>query len=177
MKVNVGSKNPVKVQAVGDTFKLYPDLFPNLVVEGIDVQVEEFGQPLNVDDIFKGAIDRAQKAYTDCDYSVGLESGFIKVKDCRSGYMEISGAVIFDGKEKYYGLSCAFEWPKDVTDFVLAGKGDASLAYRELGYTDSQKRGAQKGGILAELTDSRLTREDQIKQSLITALIYLEKKL
>jgi len=176
MKINVGSKNQVKVQAVADTIKLYPKVFIDPQVSGIDVKVEEFGHPNNINEIFKGAIERAKNAFHNCDYSFGLEGGFIEVKDCPSGYMEISGCVIFDGKNKYFGLSSAFEWPINVTKFVLEGKGDASLAYRELGYTSVQKRGAEKGGILGELTNFRLTREDQIKQSIIMAMIYLEKK-
>lgn len=176
MIINVGSRNPVKIQAVKDTLLLYPKLLPNIEVVGVDVKVEEFGHPININEVFKGAIERAEKAFNNCSYSIGIESGFISVKDCPSGYMEISGCVIFDGKNKYFGLSSAFEFPLKITKFILDGKGDASLAFRELGYSKATKRGAEKGGILADLTDFRTSREDQIKQSLITALIYIEKK-
>jgi len=44
-----------------------------------------------------------------------------------------------------------------------------------MGYTDSAKKGAETGEIIGVLTDMKMTREDQIKQSLIMALIYLEK--
>lgn len=174
MKINVGSKNQVKVQAVIDSIILYPNIFPNPKVNGIDVNVAEYGHPNNIDAVFRGAMERAENAFQNCNFSIGLESGFIKVDSCPSGYMEISGCIIFDGKNKFYGLSSAFEWPIKVTQFVIDGKGDASLAYKELGYTNVQKRGAEKGGILGELTNFRLTREDQIKQSIITAMIYLE---
>lgn len=176
MKINVGSMNKVKVDAVNSSLLLYSEIFPSPEVRGIEVRVEEFGHPIGIDSIFSGATDRAKGAFDNCEYSVGIESGIFPVKSCRSGYMEITGCVIFDGQDSCYGLSPAFEWPTKVTEFILSGRGDASLAFKELGYTANQKLGASSGGIIAELTNFRVTREEHIRQAIIMAMIRLERK-
>jgi len=175
MKINVGSKNQVKVNAVIDTLKRYSNLFKNPIVEGVDVNVPEFEHPKNIKEVVESAIERAKNAFKNCDYSFGLEGGLIEVPSTESGYMEINACAIFNGLKTYIGLSPAFEWPIKVTKLILANKADASLAFKQLGLTNSNKLGAQKGGIIGVLTENRMTREDQIKYSIIMALIYLEK--
>lgn len=175
MKINVGSKNQVKINAVSDTILLYKNIFKDPVIKGVDIQIEEYGHPKSIDEIYKGASSRAKASFKDCDYSIGLEGGLIAVPLCKSGYMEVSGCVIFDGKNEYFGISSGFEWPIKITKYILDNKGDASLGFKEFGYTTSNKQGAEKGGIIGVLTNNRITREDQIKQSIIMALIYLEK--
>lgn len=174
MKINVGSTNPVKIQAVIDALRLYPKKFNHSKVNGIDVKGSNYDHPINIDQVIAGAVDRAKQAFKDCKYSFGLESGLIKTSHTNTGYMEVSCAVIYDGNSFKFGLSPGFEWPKDVTKFILDRKGDASLAFQKLGYTKSVKKGAEKGGIIGQLTNGRMTREDQIKYSLIMALVDTE---
>lgn len=57
---------------------------------------------------------------------------------------------------------------------ILKGEADGSQAFKKLGITDNEKLGAAPGGIIGFLTSGKLTREEQIKQSVITALIQLE---
>ncbi len=175
MKINVGSQNKTKVQSVKDTLLLYPDLFPNPEVTGLEVNVDLFGHPKNLQETTKGAVQRAKESFTDCDYSFGIEGGLIDVPDSVTGHMEIGVCAIYDGTTIFLGLSPAFEWPKKVLDFILEGKGDASKAFKELGLTDHEKLGAQEGGIAGFLTKGRMTREEQTKFSIITALIQLEQ--
>lgn len=175
MKINVGSKNKVKINAVKDALKLYPDLFKNPIIKGVDVNIQKFGHPKNFRETIDGAINRAKKSFNNCDYSIGSEGGLIKVHKTESGYMEINVCAVYNGSKTYIGLSPAFEWPVQVTKLILANKSDASLAFNQLGLTNSRKLGAQKGGIIGMLTNGRMTREDQIKYSIIMALIYLEK--
>jgi inosine/xanthosine triphosphatase len=174
MKINVGSKNKVKLQGVKDTFSQYKGTFPKVEIRGVEVNIEEFGHPQGIDQIMNGAIDRAKQAYRDSDLGIGLESGLIKVPGSRTGYLEIGAAVVYDGKETYTGLSSAFEWPKDVTEYILNGKGDGSQAFKALGYTRSDKQGAENGGVSGQLTEGRITREETIVESLIMALIALK---
>lgn len=174
MKINVGSKNAVKVSAVRETLKLYPNLFQNLEVLGTDVSVEEFGHPIGFDSIINGSNDRAKESFKNCSYSIGLESGLVEVPKTKSGYMEISACTIFDGGNLYHGLSSGFEWPLSVTKGILSGDGDASKLFKDLKITNSNKQGAEEGGIVGVLTNNRMLREEQIKQSLVLALIYLE---
>ena len=93
----------------------------------------------------------------------------------KSGFMEVSACAVYDGKNICVGLGPAFEWPREVTNAIVRGESDASQAFRELGLTNHEKLGASEGGIIGFLTGSRLTREEQVKHSIIMALIQLER--
>lgn len=174
MKINVGSKNQTKVVAVKEAAALYPRLFSNPEVAGVDIELELYGHPKNIGETIEGAIERAKKAFINCDYSFGLEGGLIEVPFTKTGYMEVGACAIYDGKNFHLGLSPAFEWPKGVTELIVSGKADASQAFKELGLTNEEKLGAAKGGIVGFLTEGRLTREDTLRSSIIMALIHLE---
>ncbi len=174
MKINIGSKNQIKIKSVKEAVALYPNLFPDAETEGIDVNVELFGHPKCLEETVSGAIKRAKAAFNNCDYSFGLEGGLIKVPFTKTGYMEIGACAIYDGKNICLGLSSAFEWPKKVTELIVSGGLDASQAFKQLGLTDREKLGAVDGGIVGYLTHGRLTREEQTRQSIIMALIQLE---
>ena len=174
MKINVGSKNRTKLTSVSDAVNLYPKLFPNPEIVGVDVEVELFGHPKDLKSTIEGAISRARQAFKDCDYSFGLESGLMEVPLSKTGFMEISACAIYDGKDLYTGLSPAFEWPKKVTDLILEGRADASQAFKQLGLTHHDKLGAVEGGIIGVLTDGKMTREDFMKYSILMALVRLE---
>jgi inosine/xanthosine triphosphatase len=175
MKINVGSKNQTKIAAVRQAVILYPDLFPKPKVCGIDVPIERYGHPNTIAKIVEGARNRAQKSFTDCRYSFGIESGFIEVPYTLTGYMEIAACVVYDGTDFYTGLSPAFEWPQKVTEMICTDSIDGSEAFRRLGYTTHEKLGAASGGIIGYLTNGRLTRERCTVDSILIALIYLEK--
>lgn len=174
MKINVGTTNAVKIAAVKDAVSLYPKLFPDPEIGGVEVKVELYGHPKNISETMEGAIGRAKQAFVNCDYSFGLEGGLIEVPRSRSGYMEVGACAIYNGKEFYTGLSPAFEWPERVTEMIFKGQADASQAFKQLGLTEHEKLGAMPGGIIGFLTDGKLTREDFTKYSIIMALVRLE---
>lgn len=176
MKINVGSRNEVKINAVKETVSMYPEIFVDAEVVGVDVDIEEFGHPKNINETTEGAIQRAKNAFKDCDYSFGIEAGLIEVSNSKTGYLELGACAIYDGKDIYLGLSPAFEYPKKVVEMIISGEADASLAFYKLGLTKHEKLGAIEGGISGYLTNSRMTRELQTKMSIITAMIRLEKR-
>lgn len=175
MKINVGSKNTTKIQAVKEAVELYPNIFKDPVIVGIDVNVDLHGHPKTLKETIDGAIMRAKQAFTDCDFSFGIEGGLMEVPYTKTGYMEVGACAIYDGRNMHLGLSPAFEWPKKVNDMILTGSADASLAFRQLGYTTSEKLGNEPGGIVGYLTGQKLTRENFSKYSIIMALIRLER--
>lgn len=175
MKINVGSKNKTKIQAVNDAVMLYPNLFPDAEIVGMEVQVEEFGHPKSIKETVEGAIERAKKVFDNCDYSVGLEGGLIEVPYTKTGYMEVGACAIYDGKNFYLGLSPAFEWPLKVNEMIISGEADASQAFYKLGLTEHEKLGAIDGGIIGHLTGQKLTREEFTKYSIMMALVQLER--
>lgn len=175
MIIHVGSTNGTKIEAVRAAIALYPKLFPEPKIIGVDAHVPLFGHPKNLRQTIGGAIKRAKKVFCDCDYSIGLEGGLMEAPFTKSGYMETSACAIFNGKDVYIGLSPAFEWPGNVTKLIVEGKADASQAFKLLGLTDHEKLGAVRGGIVGPLTDGRCDREDFMKYSIMMALIQIEK--
>lgn len=80
MKVAVGSKNPVKINAVKIAFqKVWPE--EEWVVEGIEVASGVTKQPMSTRESIKGATNRAKRALRalQADFGVGLEGGLQKV--------------------------------------------------------------------------------------------------
>ena len=175
MRINVGSKNPIKIKAVEDAVKLYPHLFPKPAITAVDVNVPLYGHPKSLKETVQGAITRAKEAFVNCDYSFGLEGGLMEVPFSETGFMEVGACAIYDGKKIHLGLAPAFEWPKKVTDLICSNKADASQAFKQLGLTHHEKLGAIEGGIIGFLTNNKLTREDFNKYSIIMALVRLER--
>lgn len=174
MHLNVGSKNEGKISAVTQAVILYPALFPNPVVTGVEVKVDLFGHPKSITDTVNGAVNRAKNAFIDCEYSFGIEGGLMAVPYTLTGFMEVGACAIYDGTDIYIGLSPAFEFPKKVTEMILLGQADASLAFKKLRLTMEEKIGATGGGIISFLTNQKVTREDLTKFSIMMALARLE---
>jgi inosine/xanthosine triphosphatase len=172
MNIGVGSKNKTKVNAVAEILRDYP-MFAGAEVVGVDVKIEQFGHPKSLEETVAGAIDRAKQAYTDNDYSFGIESGLMKVPQTKSGYMEVAVCAIYDGKQIHMGLSQAYEWPKKVTDAILHKGMDGSQAMRAAGLTQHEKLGEHEG-FVGIFTKGRMNRTDYNKAAVVMALMHLE---
>jgi len=172
MKLNVGSKNKNKVEAVKEAAALYPDLFPNPEVVSAEITIEQFGHPKSLDETVQGALNRAKEAFANCSYSFGLESGLMAVPHTKTGYMEVGVCAIYDGKNFHLGLSTAFEWPKQIFELIVNQGLDGSQAVKATGLSDQEKVGAANG-VINILTKGQTTRKDQIKASVLMAIIHL----
>ena len=174
MKINIGSKNKAKTDALKEILKEYPD-FLNAEVVCKEVSSGVSGQPKSLQETIDGAIKRAKNAFDNCELSVGLESGLMKVPETKTGYMDVTVCAIYDGKISHLGLSSAFEYPVAITKYVLENDVELSDAYRDLGFTVKEKIGEEEG-IIGVLTKGRLDRKEYTKQAIRTALIHLENK-
>jgi inosine/xanthosine triphosphatase len=172
MKVGVGSKNRTKVDAVAECLRDYP-LFLGADVEGVAVQVEEFGHPKSIEETVAGAIDRARQAQEGRDYGFGIEGGLIAVPYSKTGYMEVAACAIYDGTNAHIGLGPACEWPKDVIDGILNKGLDGSQAMKAAGITKDDKVGENKGFIHI-VTKGRMDRTAFNKAAITMALVHLE---
>lgn len=173
MKINVGSKNQAKVEAVREILQDYPRL-KDAEVLAMEAKSEVADQPLTLEETMRGAINRARNAFVDCAYSIGLESGMFPVPHSRTGWMDIGICAIFDGQEFYFGTSSAWEFPdKAITDLIINQGFDMSRAAHKIGLTDNPAIGSAEG-VIGILTKGRLTRKEYTRQSLLTALIHLE---
>lgn len=175
MNVIVGSKNRVKVDAVRETLTLY-DAFAKARVRGVDVPSGVSEQPISIDEIIQGAMNRARAAFVDCDYSVGIESGLMQIPLTKTGYMDTTACALYDGKEFHLGLSPCVELPKRVIDKAIHESMNLNDACRSAGLTDKRKLGNEEG-FVGILTGGRITRKEYTKQAIIMAMVHLENDM
>ena len=174
MRINVASKNPIKVEAVKEIVKEY-DFLKDAEIVSLEASSNVSTHPLNIGDTVEGAINRAKNCFKDCNYSFGIESGLMNVPHTKVGSMDTTACAIYDGKKLYLGLSSGFEYPPIVTKMIREGV-EASEAFRRLKLTDHVKIGATEGGIIGLLTKGRVKRKDYTKQAIYNALIHLENQ-
>ncbi len=172
MRVNVGSKNDVKVNAVKEILLNY-NLFLNSEVIGVEVSSNISEQPKSLKETIQGAMNRAKNSFQNCEYSFGIEVGLMEVPNTKTGYMGVCCCVIFDGKNYHTGLSSAFEYPKEVVKLIFNNGLDAAQAFHKTGLTKNTRLGAYEGAI-GLLTNGRLIRKEFTKQAITNALIHLE---
>ena len=172
MRINVGSKNQVKVDAVKEIIKDY-DFLSEAEVFSLEVTSGVYKQPTSTDETIQGAMNRAKSAFQNCKYSFGIESGLITIPNTKTGYMNICACAIYDGKDYHLGLSSAFEYPTKVTKLVFSDNLEIDEAIYKAGLTNDKRIG-RSGGVIGYLTKNRLKRKEYIKQAITTALIHLE---
>ena len=173
-KIIVGSTNQVKVQALEETLQLYPCMHP-YKIHAHEVASQVSDQPLSLEETVQGAINRAKSSFKDCDFSVGIESGLLKVPYTVTGYMCITVCVIYDGQQCHVGLSSAFECPPKITSLMVDKGLDMNQAFYQIGLTKDQKLGSSVGAI-SILTDGRIDRISRTKEAIVMALIKLERQ-
>ena len=119
MKVIVGSKNPVKLNA---TKNILTKIYDDLEVTAIEAESEVSDQPFGLDQTIQGAINRAENAFSEeYDLSVGIESGLMEIPNSITGYIDLQWCAIFDGEKITLGVSSGFEYPPNVIKEVLNG--------------------------------------------------------
>lgn len=173
MKINIGTKNEIKTGALREIIAGY-DFLKNAAVEGIDVGSNVADQPRSLEETVRGAKNRAQAAFNDCDLSAGIEDGLMAVPGCLTGYMNVTVVAFYDGAHYYCGLSSAFEYPPDAIELVKGGL-DINQAFYKMKLTDNPKIGSAQGAV-GILTKGRWRRKDTIQQAITAALIQLENK-
>lgn len=172
MKIHLGSLNPTKLNATRNVFRDY-ERYRDAEVLGIDAGVEEFGHPKTIQETVEGAHRRAQAVFSDCDLSVGIESGLLVAPGTMSGYIETTICVVFDGSHYATGMGPGFEWPQDVLELILSGK-DGSQALKITGKTTHEKVG-KENGMYGILTDDRLDRTRANEIAIMSALAQFTK--
>lgn len=168
MKVLVGSTNPVKLNAVKESFALY---FDNIIVEGISVNSGVPAQPVN-SQTFEGAKNRAlelkkinQEKNLSAEFFVGIEGG---IKETYSKWFAFGCMCIMKEDGKFsFGTSAHFELPDLVIKKLLNGE--------ELGFVMDeimqQENTKQKGGAISFFTNGKMDRKELYIPGLICALI------
>ena len=126
MKVVVASRNPAKIQAVQDAFRLqFPDTL--LAIDAVDAESGVSDQPVGDEETRRGAINRAVNAAAavpDADYWVGLEGGIETVDQELMAYawMVIRGPHGRSGEARTVTLPL----PQAVKSLVDDGTGNSA---------------------------------------------------
>ena len=171
--INLGSLNPIKIEAVKEVISDYNFLMP-FIIHPLDVFSGVSKQPKSLEETISGAINRSKNSFKNCNYSFGIESGLMKVPETKTGYMDVCVCSIYDGEFHNIGLSSAFEFPKKIIDLIFGrSMNDVNQAFYNAGLTHNEKIGASEGAI-GLLTHGRVTRKDYTKQAIQMALIHLE---
>jgi len=173
MKINIGSKNKIKVEAVEELLQDYPHL-KNAEISSFEVPSGIADQPKSLEETVQGAMNRAKAVIQNSTYSFGLESGLMSVPNTKSGFMDVCVCAIYDGNEYHLGLSSAWEAPKKVIDHMLEEGLDMNQAAFKAGFTNNLEVGSAEG-LVGIMTRGRLTRKAYKKEAIRTALIHLEE--
>jgi inosine/xanthosine triphosphatase len=172
MKITIGTQNKVKIQALKESIKTY-DFLKNaeIVSKNVDSGVTE--QPKNFNEIITGAKNRAKTAF-ESHLSFGIESGITPIPHTKSGHLEFTCCVIYDGKDFHIGMSSGFDMPPKLMNLINQGM-DLNQASFEAGLTEKQNVGAEEG-IIGVLTKGIVPRKEYTKHAIKMAMIHLQNK-
>jgi len=168
MKVLVGSRNPVKVEATKEAFSQY---FETVEVIGIEVSSTVSNQPIE-DATFEGAENRAvaSKKLNDeqnlkAQFFVGIEGG---IKNLYQRWFAFGVMCIMDGAgKKGYGTTPFFELPKSISNELLKGKG---IELGDVMDTLSGEKNTKQGAV-GYFTKGVMNRKEYYVAGLTVALI------
>ena len=120
LKVSVGSKNPVKIEAARLAFeKVFPEI--KWEVAGVDVPSGVSDQPMSDAESIKGATNRAKRALKKLktDYGVGLEGGLNQINN---DWFDCGWAVIVDKKgNRGIGSTARIQTPPSMMKLIHDG--------------------------------------------------------
>lgn len=165
MKIIVASKNPNKVEAVKETFAEYE--FTNLAISSVEA-LNAPEQPIGMDAICTGAKGRAEEVFSDCDLSVGIESGVLIIEN--KTMINLCVCSLYNGREHFLGVSSGFGIPENIAKYVREGK-NISEACKLAGITDHEYLGYAQG-LIGILSKGKLDRKKYTKQAIEMALMH-----
>ncbi|NPA47392.1 MAG: inosine/xanthosine triphosphatase [Thermococci archaeon] len=168
MRVAVGSTNPTKVKAVENVFR---SIYGNDVeVFGVDVESGVSDQPVGIEEIARGAVNRAKNALNEgrAEFGVGIEAGIHRVPWTLTGYMDVQFCAVVDGRGVItLGHGPGFEYPPYVIKRISEGV-EAGVAMEELTGKRDVKRTTGAIGILTKgLLDRTRLNEIAVLMALI----------
>lgn len=165
MIVQVGSRNPVKVQA---TRNVLAKFYNHVTVSSVHVHSGVPDQPIGLEQTIEGSVNRAKEAYTpDCDLGVGIESGLLETPHTITGYVDMQWCAIYDGEKVTLGVSAGFEYPPTVIEEVLKGKEIGDVMDQLTGVEDL----GEKMGAVSFLSQGMLNRTENTEQCVLMAMI------
>jgi len=165
MKIIVlGSTNPVKLEATKQAFGAYYDHFE---VKPLSLPSGVNPFPTTDEETLQGAINRAEEAHSalpEADYSVGIESGYMKILDW---WIVRTYATVIHNDTIGVGVSAGYEAPPAAIKMIKPDDDSSRLAIDEY---FGKKEILKKEGVVGVLTNNRLDRTICSRNALICAL-------
>lgn len=164
MRVAVGSRNPVKVDASRAAFVLF---FRDVEVVPASVESGVKPFPTSEAETLEGALNRvrgAAAAMPDAEFAVGIEAGIIPLLQ---RHFAQAYAVVLRQGQIGVGASAAVELPAEATR-LIDPTSDASKAAIDAIF--GRRNLFQNEGAFGVLTNGRLTRTAVMRDAIICAL-------
>ena len=168
MKVNIGTKNSLKMEAVRAVFA---EAFPrdNIEVSAISVPSGVPAQPFDVE-LALGAINRARAALLDADYGVGIEAGIVGFPGSNERFsVQFCAIVDRDGKMTV-GHGPGYTLPSKVLSKLDAGSDLNREMSRISGIDEIRDKMGAVGYLSNGITDRLTITRDAVLMALIPRL-------
>lgn len=168
MKVLVGSKNPVKIEATKEAFSKY---FDNVEVSSFEMESKVSHTPMK-DKVMKGARNRAlalkeinKEKGLNADFLIGMEGG---VTELHSQWFLCNSIFIINREgESTSGTFPLFQLPDYIVDEVRKGVELGDLMDQLKGEANVKK----KGGATGFFTQNKINRKEFYVIGLISTLV------
>lgn len=178
MKIIVGSKNPVKLEATRRAFALYFGNATKIEVVGVSADSNVSEQPMDVHETAQGAMNRAQnicKTNPDVDYAIGIEGGlsFVTVNNIDYAFEQTWGAIVDCKTENSeLGSGPAYPLPHKIVKLIKSGRTLTDAMADEYGTVDLGKNDGYNGW----LSGNHIDRTEASKIAVFLALCALMKE-
>lgn len=164
-KVAVGSKNPVKVEAVRLAFQaIWPD--EKWIVEGVSVESGISDQPMSDDECISGAGNRARRSIDvlKSDFGVGLEGGIQKI----GKHFFVCGWIVVVDQSENEGIGSTIKIivPEKMIQLIQEGKELGDVCDIIFGGENTK----QAEGHFGLMTNNAVTRTSGYRDGIISAL-------
>ena len=166
LRLAVGSKNPVKINAAKAGFE---QMFAehSFVAEGFDVLSGVSDQPMSDAETLTGAMNRANRVRElapDVDYAVGIEGGIDTIDNMLFAY---AWMIVIDSTGRIArGRSGTFALPPKVKELVDGGL-ELGHANDEIFHKHNSK---QSGGAVGSLTGGAVSRQSLYEHAMVLTL-------
>ena len=175
----VGSANVPKIEAVRAALAPYT---VDVRVEGIAVASDVPEQPVGLEEIVRGARNRAARAAlaggSSCDLGVGIEDGLLDLRELGAPGLEsvnIGCAAVTDGRRTSVGFSSAFPYPAQCADRAIRDRAPIGELFDSLWEQAKGERAsvpsARTLGNVGKLTLGVLPRSDYARHAVLCALV------
>jgi inosine/xanthosine triphosphatase len=171
MKIIVGSKNPVKINAVKQIFS---KVYKNIQIKALKIDSGVGNQPLGLNQCYQGALNRAEKVklkHPAADFWIGIEAG-LQTFDFGTF---TGGIVVILDKNNIQGIGISSQLL--LPEKIVSKTSKKNELGQVLGNITQRKNIKKQEGAFGLFTNNIISRKDAYVQAVACALSrFLNKK-